>query len=262
MRPIGEGGPAPDRQPRAPAPPSGQLSARAPAWRTARAPARRGGTTTPRRTRRPGDARRPAARELLIERGLAVTLNDIAHHASCGVGTVYRRFPDKEPLIDALFEERVSEMVALAEEALSNPDPWDGLARFLEHGNDLQARDRGLKELLLSTDQGSARVTAARERLEPIVGQLVTRAQAAGALRADIRVQDIPVIQIMLGAVIDASREIEPELWRRYLALMVRGLCGGARPRQDLDRSATRGVQEARQGCRQRDIGPERDVRS
>jgi AcrR family transcriptional regulator len=165
-----------------------------------------------------------AARELFTERGLGVTLNDIAHHAGCGVGTVYRRFPDKEKLIDALFEERIAEMVVLAEQSLANPDAWEGLTGFFEQALDLQARDRGLKELLLSTDLGRDRATAARERLEPIIGQLVGRAHSAGTLRADICHQDMPVISIMLGSVIDASREIEPELWRRYLALLLRGV--------------------------------------
>src|ERR1700680_1616117 len=85
-----------------------------------------------------------AARELFTEQGLGVTLNDIAHFAGCGVGTVYRRFPDKEQLIDALFEERVGELVACAEAALSNPDPWEGFVGFLEYGLRLQAQDRGL----------------------------------------------------------------------------------------------------------------------
>jgi AcrR family transcriptional regulator len=165
-----------------------------------------------------------AARELFTERGLGVTLNDIAHHAGCGVGTVYRRFPDKEQLIDALFEERVEEMVALAEEGLANPDPWDGLSGFLEHALEAQARDRGLKELLLSSDQGRARVAAARERLLPIAAQIVSRAHAAGELRRDVDDRDMPLIQFMLGTVIDAVREVQPELWRRYLALVLRGI--------------------------------------
>src|ERR1700716_3313129 len=114
-----------------------------------------------------------AARELFTQRGLGVTLNDIAHFAGCGVGTVYRRFPDKEQLIDALFEERVGELLARAEAALTNPDPWDGLVGFLEYGLELQARDRGLKELLLSTDKGRARVASVRERLVPMVAQLI-----------------------------------------------------------------------------------------
>jgi AcrR family transcriptional regulator len=165
-----------------------------------------------------------AAGELFTERGLGVTLNDIAHYAGCGVGTVYRRFPDKEQLIEALFEERVSEFVARAEEALANPDPWQGLVGFLEVTLERQACDRGLKELLLSTDQGRARAAGVRERLVPLVGQLVERAQAAGALRTDVGHADLSIIQVMLGAVIDGARDVEPELWRRYLRIVLRGL--------------------------------------
>ena len=58
-----------------------------------------------------------AARELFTERGLAVTLNDIAHHAGVGVGTVYRRFPDRVQLIEALFEQRLEQIRELAEAA-------------------------------------------------------------------------------------------------------------------------------------------------
>src|SRR3974377_1979810 len=88
-----------------------------------------------------------AAAELFMERGLGVTLNDIAHHADVGVGTVYRRFPDKDVLTDAFFEEKIGEIVALAEAALTDPDPWRGLTSFLERGLELQARDKGLKQL-------------------------------------------------------------------------------------------------------------------
>ena len=165
-----------------------------------------------------------AAGELFAEVGLAASLDAVAERAGVGVGTVYRRFPDKEQLIDALFEERVGELVACAEAALSNPDPWEGFVGFLEYGLRLQAQDRGLKEVLLSTDEGRARVARVRERLVPLAGRLVERAQAAGALRPDFSQQDMPVIQLMIGAVIDGARDIEPDLWRRYLAIVLRGL--------------------------------------
>ena len=61
-----------------------------------------------------------AAGELFAERGLAVTLDDIARHAGVGVGTVYRRYPDKELLIDALFEERLTALCEAAEAALAS----------------------------------------------------------------------------------------------------------------------------------------------
>jgi AcrR family transcriptional regulator len=62
-----------------------------------------------------------AARELFAERGLGVTLNDIAHHAGVGVGTVYRRFPDKSRLIEELFEQQIGELVALMERLWRTP---------------------------------------------------------------------------------------------------------------------------------------------
>jgi AcrR family transcriptional regulator len=195
-------------------------------------------TTTARPLRKDAERNRQrileAARELFAEEGLGVTLNDIAHFAGCGVGTVYRRFPDKEQLIDALFEERVGELVARAEAALSNPDPWEGFVGFLEYGLQLQAQDRGLKEVLLSTDEGRARVARVRERLVPLAGRLVERAHAAGALRPDFSHQDMPVIQLMIGAVIDGARDIEPDLWRRYLAIVLRGLRADPTPPEPL----------------------------
>src|ERR1700712_2664296 len=85
-----------------------------------------------------------AARELFAQRGLGVTLNDIAHHAGVGVGTAYRRFANKEEIIDALFEEALADIAAAANEALVNPDAWAGLEAFLERSLHLQFGDRGL----------------------------------------------------------------------------------------------------------------------
>jgi AcrR family transcriptional regulator len=165
-----------------------------------------------------------AAAELFMERGLGVTLNDIAHHADVGVGTVYRRFPDKELLIDALFEDRVAEFGLLAEESLEDPDPWQGLVSFLERSLELQARDKGLKQLLMSTPQGCAQVAGVRERVIPLVQALVERAREAGVLCTDIVAEDVPVLQWMLGAIVDHGGAENPELWRRYFQLMLRGL--------------------------------------
>ena len=187
-------------------------------------------TTVERPLRRDAERNRQrildAARELFTERGLSVTLNDIAHHAGCGVGTVYRRFPDKELLIDALFEERIDQLVAIAQECLGQQDAWVALSEFVERALTAFAHDRGLKELLLSSAQdcGRARVAAARERLMPLVGELVGRAHAAGVLRDDVVQQDLPMLQVMLSAVIEGSADVQPELWRRYLALALRGM--------------------------------------
>jgi AcrR family transcriptional regulator len=165
-----------------------------------------------------------SAAEAFAERGLAATMDEIARRAGVGVGTVYRRFPDKEMLIEALFEQRIADLVALAEAARDEPDAWDGLVRFFESFISLQAADRGLKEVLLTPDRGQERVARARARLAPVVDALVERAKADGILRPDVVGPDLGLIQFMLGALADATRDVDPELWRRFLAIALDGL--------------------------------------
>src|SRR5919107_5107373 len=72
-----------------------------------------------------------AASEVFAERGLDVSLDDIAGAAGVGVGTVYRRFPDKDALIDALFEDKIADVERVAREALDVEDPWEGFESFM-----------------------------------------------------------------------------------------------------------------------------------
>ncbi|MGZ4266778.1 MAG: TetR/AcrR family transcriptional regulator [Solirubrobacteraceae bacterium] len=165
-----------------------------------------------------------AAGELFAERGLGVTLNDVAHHAGVGVGTVYRRFPDKAQLVDELFEERLAEIHALIQRAIEDPDPWHGLTSFLESALEVQARDRAVKELLFNTPGGAERVARMRAKMLPLATVLVARAQESGQLRPDAAAQDVPVLQPMIGTIIDLSRNFEPDLWRRFLSIVLQGL--------------------------------------
>jgi AcrR family transcriptional regulator len=172
-----------------------------------------------------------AARELFAEEGLGITLNDIAHHAGVGVGTVYRRFPDKSELIEELFEQRLEDLVALARGALDDPDAWHGLKTFLRRALELQANDRGVKDLITASTDGLHRVAKIRARLLPIGLELVRRARESGQIRADVEATDLPIIQLMLSTLIDASRDGSPDLWRRYLGIITRGL--SAHPDQE-----------------------------
>ena len=165
-----------------------------------------------------------AAREVFAERGLDATLDQVAHHAGLGIGTVYRRFPGKRELVDALFEQELAEIQAIAERALAENDAWQGLLRFLDEVQHKQARDRGLREVLLSSGQGGARLAEGRDRVLPVVTALVKRAQAAGQLRADVDHTDLVMLGLMMGAVADYTREVHPEVWRRYLTIMLDGL--------------------------------------
>lgn len=186
-------------------------------------------TDQPRRTLRK-DAERnrqrvlEAARELFAVKGMEATLNDVAHHANVGVGTVYRRFATKEELVDAIFEDGIDQVVALAEEALQQQDSWDGFVWFVQHMCELTATDRGLREMVYSTAYGGDGVGCARDRLTPHMTKLVERARGDGYLRPDIEHTDMPIVGLLAGTVSEWAGHVEPELWRRYVALLLEGM--------------------------------------
>jgi AcrR family transcriptional regulator len=167
-----------------------------------------------------------AAAEVFADRGLGASLDEIASHAEVGIGTVYRRFADKDALIDALFDDHIDGIAALAREGLAIEDPWAGLEHFLRTALESQAENRGLKELLLGARMGqqSGCTVDGRERIEPVVRALVERAQADGSLRPDVDVTDMPLIQLMVGALVDYTRDVDPEVWRRLFTVVVDGL--------------------------------------
>jgi AcrR family transcriptional regulator len=165
-----------------------------------------------------------AAAELFAVKGLSVGLDEIAHHAGVGVGTAYRRFPDKQNLIEALFEERVDQLVELAEAGLAADDPWEGLAGFLEGATELQIANRGLRELVFGSEHGAALAPRARARIAPLVEQLVRRAKKSGALRDDVVTEDVPLIEFIVSSASELTTRMAPDLWRRYLALVLDGL--------------------------------------
>jgi AcrR family transcriptional regulator len=165
-----------------------------------------------------------AAHELFAEEGLHVTLDAVAARAGVGIGTVYRRFADKEALIDALFEARIDEVVAVAEQALACEDPWAAIVQFFDQAMELHVSDRGLKELIFSTAHGRERVAGARERIKPIVAQVVERAKASGVLREDFQTTDVPILQLMLTAVMEYAGDTDPQVWRRCLVFVLDGM--------------------------------------
>jgi len=165
-----------------------------------------------------------AASEVFTERGLDVSLDEVARHAGVGVGTVYRRFRTKEDLVEALFVDRIEEVAALAEKATHAPDPWSGLTGFMEEAATMLARDLGLRQMMMFATYGGDKVRYARERNQPLVTKLVERAQAAGQLRSDLRPTDIPFILFVLTEAAQLARPVSPEIWRRYLTVVLDGL--------------------------------------
>src|SRR5581483_5639777 len=137
-----------------------------------------------------------AAKELFAERGLSVTLHDIAARAGVGVGTIYRHFPDKKPLIDAIFEEHLADTTAVFEQALADPDPWHAIVWVHEQVLEHQAHNRALKELLLGTPDAPERAQQIRAQLHPLAAELIERGKASGVVRPDCETQDFGLLQI------------------------------------------------------------------
>jgi AcrR family transcriptional regulator len=161
---------------------------------------------------------------VFTEQGLEVSLDEVARHAGVGVGTVYRRFRTKEELVEALFEERIDAIAAVAERAAGEPDPWTGLVSFMEQMAEMLAGDLGLRQMLMFATYGRDRVAYARQRNAPLVQQLVERAQAAGQVRSDLMLTDVPFLVFVLTEAAQIARPTRPDLWRRYLALILDGM--------------------------------------
>ena len=165
-----------------------------------------------------------AAGEAFAELGIDASVEEIAYRANVGVGTLYRRFPTKDALIDAVFEGHLDRIAAAAERALQATHPWDALLDYLAFVVGLQAADRGLSEIVGANLRTEQLLGRARMRLRPLVERLIVRAQESGDLRDDVVYEDISVLLWTTGRVVDATRDVAPEFWQRYLALTVDGL--------------------------------------
>jgi len=164
-----------------------------------------------------------AAAEVFAKRGLDAGLDEIARHAGVGTGTVYRRFPDKSLLIEALIEQRMTSLEELAERAGGLASAWDGIVLFLESFVERLIADRALTDMLF-TDCGDNQVVAdRRSRFGPILAELVERAKAQGSVRPDLSVSDVAMAQLMLTAAGSFGGDVRPDLWRRQLGIVLDG---------------------------------------
>jgi AcrR family transcriptional regulator len=195
-----------------------------------------------------------AARAAFATDGIEVSVEEIARRAGVGMGTLYRHFPTKEDLVDAVLEDTFDEIVGAAEQALTDEDAWRGLCGFLERFFALHVKNRGLKDMLATRAHGRERADAMRARMRPLIRRLVMRAQEQGTLRADFAAEDMPFVIWSVGRVIEETRAVTPDLWRRHLGFLLDGLrAEAATPlphppltRAQLDRVTESGTDERR----------------
>jgi AcrR family transcriptional regulator len=170
------------------------------------------------------DAILAATRGLFAVGGLNVPAREIAAEAGVGVGTLYRHFPTRCELVDAVLEEAFQAYIAAAEQALEIEDAWDGFVGYLETALELHAANRGLLALVETNEHGGKRVKALHRKLRPLLEQLVVRAQEQGALRADFRRQDFWLVFWSINRTIELTGDIAPDVWRRHLSFLLAGL--------------------------------------
>jgi AcrR family transcriptional regulator len=167
-----------------------------------------------------------AARECFAQTGCSAQMEDIAGRAGVGVGTVYRHFPNKEAVIQALVDEYFADLGARAQAALEIEDPWEAFSSYIWGAADMLGENRGLGEV---TASGQMREGAERSPFFEAVGELITRAQRAGVMRDDVTIEDVPMIMCSIGRVQQLDAGMAASNWRRHLSIMLDGLRTGER---------------------------------
>jgi len=161
-----------------------------------------------------------AAREAFAEGGESIALEEIARRAGVGIGTLYRHFPNRQALLEALYVGEVEEMCRSAA-VLDDADPWEALTGWVENFIGYLATKRALAaELLNYLDQDAELFQICRTSLFAAGEPLLKRAQDAGVVRRDVAIGE--VIQ-MVGAIAKIPMS-EPEQTARILRVAMDGL--------------------------------------
>jgi AcrR family transcriptional regulator len=158
-----------------------------------------------------------AAGQVFEEKGLEASVADVARVAGVGMGTLYRRFPSKDALIEALVTEVLEATIAMAEESATRPD-GTGLECFLQAASAYQALHLGCLPKLWSSDHHLVRT--ARE----LIADLLADAQAHGRVRADLTSTDLSLVLWSIRGVLETTGSNAPDAWKRHLDLLVAGM--------------------------------------
>jgi AcrR family transcriptional regulator len=164
-----------------------------------------------------------AARAVFAEQGRDAQMDDVARRARVGVGTVYRHFPTKEALLRALSDELFDVVAAYAEHALERDDAWEAFKDVLWFAGEKTSGDRAFSEVMAAQRDTAPQACPGQVALTASVAELMRRAKAAGRMRPDAMIEDIPLVMCGIGSASGMGHPCE-EAWRRHLGIVLDGL--------------------------------------
>ena len=162
-----------------------------------------------------------AARKVFADQGGGASMEAIAKQAGVGVGTLYRHFPRRIDVVEAVYRDDVDTLVGTAERGLSDPDPWAALEAWLRaYVEYARAKRTFLNELHEAFEKNPDLKLASRDRIVAACNRVLERAQEAGAARTDIDGQDL----MALVSPMCTSPTLTAEQGQRLLPMILDGL--------------------------------------
>jgi AcrR family transcriptional regulator len=197
-----------------------------------------------------------AAKVVFSAGGPEASLEAVAKRAGVGIGTLYRHFPTRQDLFEAVYRREVQQLVELAEELRNAPAPVDALRRWLRSNVEFVATKKGMSSALALAVHGSSDLAAFMfDRLTKAVGALLDRAIAAGEIRSDISPEDL------LRALVGMCYMHDQPGWQKSVMRLVDVFVDGLRVQTKADRgskSSSRGAASGKPENRRRAAGKSR----
>jgi AcrR family transcriptional regulator len=165
-----------------------------------------------------------AAKAVFSQGGPEASLEAVARHAGVGIGTLYRHFPTREALYEAVYRREVEQLVELAKRLEAKTAPVEALRRWLRAGVEFMATKKGMASALAMAAHGSSELVAySLDRLSSAAGGLLQRAVAAGDIRADIDPEDL--LRTLVGMCYAHDRPGWQAKVLRLVDVFIDGLC-------------------------------------
>jgi len=162
-----------------------------------------------------------AAREAFTEEGTSVSMESIARRAGVGIGTLYRHFPTRLSVVEAVYVNDVDEMLETARRTVDQYEPWEAVSRFFDaFDRYAQTKVALLAELQQAFEKNPAMRSGAREKIFEAFDIVIGRAQAAGVIRADVTGSDVS----QLLSPVCTNTALDRSQIRRMLDIILEGL--------------------------------------